>query len=68
MEETGENIIAGCGELHIEICLENLKEYSKCDFNVSNPVVTYKETVTHQSEKSFLVKSQNKHNRMIATS
>lgn len=68
MEETGENVIAGCGELHIEICLENLKEYARCEFNVSNPVVTYKETVTGSSEKPMTVKSQNKHNRMAATS
>merc|ERR1712232_907078 len=32
-EETGEHVIAGCGELHVEICLKDLREeYAQCDF------------------------------------
>ena len=31
-EETGEHIIAGCGELHVEICLKDLRDdYAKCE-------------------------------------
>jgi len=49
-EESGEHVIAGCGELHVEICLKDLiEEYAKCDLKVGNPVVTYKETVTDES-------------------
>ena len=45
-EESGEHIIAGCGELHVEICLKDLiEEYAKCDIIKGDPVVTYKETV-----------------------
>jgi elongation factor 2 len=45
-EESGEHIIAGCGELHVEICLKDLvDEYAKCEIKKSDPVVTYKETV-----------------------
>lgn len=45
-EESGEHIIAGCGELHVEICLNDLvNEYAKCEIKKSDPVVTYKETV-----------------------
>ena len=45
-EESGEHIIAGCGELHVEICLKDLvEEYAKCEIKKSDPVVTYKETV-----------------------
>merc|ERR1712232_1305560 len=33
-EESGEHIIAGCGELHVEICLKDLREeYAQCDFS-----------------------------------
>lgn len=41
-EATGENIIAGVGELHLEICLKDLKEdfcKNAVDFTVSEPVV-----------------------------
>merc|ERR1719352_1286480 len=49
-EESGEHVIAGCGELHVEICLSDLRnEYANCDFTVSDPVVSYRETVTMES-------------------
>jgi len=65
-EETGEHIIAGCGELHVEICLKDLEEeYAKCPIKKGDPVVTYKETVTGESEKDQLSKSPNKHNRLF---
>ena len=63
---TGEHIIAGCGELHIEICLKDLEEeYARIPIIKSDPVVSYKETVTVE-EKSItcLAKSPNKHNRI----
>merc|ERR1711930_4741 len=45
-EESGEHVIAGCGELHVEICLKDLRdEYAGCDFVMSDPVVSYRETV-----------------------
>ena len=64
-EESGEDIIAGCGELHVEICLNDLvNEYAKCEIKKSDPVVTYKETVTDTSSQTCLSKSPNKHNRI----
>jgi len=64
-EESGEHIIAGCGELHIEICLKDLvEEYAKCEIKKSDPVVTYKETVVNTSNQICLAKSPNKHNRL----
>merc|ERR1712238_451124 len=64
-EESGEHVIAGCGELHVEICLKDLREeYAQCDFIVSDPVVSYRETVTTTSSMTVLAKSPNKHNRM----
>merc|ERR1719254_28132 len=63
-EESGEHVIAGCGELHVEICLKDLKEeYAQCDLIISDPVVSYRETVTEES-KTALAKSPNKHNRL----
>lgn len=65
-EESGEHIIAGCGELHVEICLNDLvNEYAKIEIKKSDPVVTYKETVTDLSKQVCLSKSPNKHNRLF---
>merc|ERR1712150_111303 len=64
-EESGEHVIAGCGELHVEICLKDLRdEYAQCDFTVSDPVVSYRETVQDTSSVTCLAKSPNKHNRL----
>jgi len=47
-EESGEHIIAGAGELHLEICLKDLKEEycGGIELKTSDPVVSYRETVT----------------------
>merc|ERR1711972_350002 len=67
-EENGEHVIAGCGELHVEICLKDLKEeYAQCEIVVSDPVVSYRETVTQVSSQTCLAKSPNKHNRIYLT-
>merc|ERR1712056_42246 len=66
-EESGEHVIAGCGELHVEICLKDLREeYAQCEFSVSDPVVSYRETVTETSSVC-LAKSPNKHDRIYLT-
>lgn len=65
-EESGEHVIAGCGELHIEICLKDLEEeYAKCPIKKGDPVVSYKETVIETSSVVCLSKSPNKHNRIF---
>merc|ERR1711866_3504 len=67
-EESGEHIIAGSGELHVEICLKDLREeYAQCDFTVSDPVVSFRETVNELSSQTCLAKSPNKHNRIYLT-
>merc|ERR1711878_239497 len=64
-EESGEHVIAGCGELHVVICLKDLREeYAQCEFTVSDPVVSYRETVNETSSITCLAKSPNKHNRI----
>eukprot|EP01042_Synura_sphagnicola_P002317 gene2317-2776_t len=64
--EAGEHIIAGCGELHLEICLKDLQDdfMKGAPLNISEPVVTYCETVTTESPE-VLSKSANKHNRLF---
>jgi len=65
IEESGEHIIAGAGELHLEICLKDLEEDHACvPIKVSDPVVSYRETVSEESDRVCLSKSPNKHNRI----
>eukprot|EP00992_Anisonema_acinus_P002008 TRINITY_DN10572_c0_g1_i1.p1 TRINITY_DN10572_c0_g1~~TRINITY_DN10572_c0_g1_i1.p1 ORF type:complete len:841 (+),score=243.24 TRINITY_DN10572_c0_g1_i1:59-2581(+) len=66
IEETGEHIVAGAGELHLEICLKDLQEeYMGCELRISEPVVSFRETVTTETENTCLSKSPNKHNRIF---
>jgi elongation factor G len=44
-EETGQTLIAGMGELHLEIIVDRLKREFKVDANVGKPQVAYKETI-----------------------
>ncbi|KAJ9575858.1 hypothetical protein L9F63_007266 [Diploptera punctata] len=51
IEESGEHIIAGAGELHLEICLKDLEEDHACiPLKKSDPVVSYRETVSEESD------------------
>jgi len=64
-EDSGEHIIAGAGELHLEICLKDLEEDHACiAIKKSDPVVSYRETVSAESNQTCLSKSPNKHNRL----
>lgn len=57
---------AGAGELHLEICLSDLvNEYmGGAQINVSDPVVSYRESVSDRSDHTCMAKSPNKHNRI----
>src|SRR6202011_105118 len=50
-EETQQTIIAGMGELHLEIILDRLKREFKVEANVGKPQVAYKEAITKKVEK-----------------
>ncbi|KAI0980659.1 hypothetical protein GJ496_000006 [Pomphorhynchus laevis] len=66
IEESGEHIIAGAGELHLEICLKDLEEDHACiPLKISEPLVSYRETVIDASNQICLAKSPNKHNRLF---
>merc|ERR1712051_698367 len=75
--KTGEHIIAGAGELHLEICLKDLKEqYMRgAGLTVSEPVVSYCEGISGRTggmkedgsgnyPEMIVAKSPNKHNRL----
>ncbi|TFK56763.1 eukaryotic translation elongation factor 2 [Heliocybe sulcata] len=66
INESGEHIVAGAGELHLEICLKDLQEdHAGVPLKISDPVVGYRETVKAESSIVALSKSQNKHNRLF---
>eukprot|EP00529_Nitzschia_sp_RCC80_P000283 CAMPEP_0113441176 /NCGR_PEP_ID=MMETSP0014_2-20120614/941_1 /TAXON_ID=2857 /ORGANISM="Nitzschia sp." /LENGTH=862 /DNA_ID=CAMNT_0000331999 /DNA_START=87 /DNA_END=2675 /DNA_ORIENTATION=+ /assembly_acc=CAM_ASM_000159 len=65
-EESGEHIIAASGELHLEICLQDLQnDFMGTEVKVSDPVVSFRETCTEKSDQTCLAKSANKHNRLF---
>ena len=49
-EETGQTLIAGMGELHLEIIIDRLKREFKVEANIGKPQVAYKETITKKVE------------------
>jgi len=68
-DESGEHIIAGAGELHLEICLKDLRDdyCAGIEIITSEPVVTYRESVSEVSRITCLAKSPNGHNRLYMT-
>ena len=52
-EETGQTILSGMGELHLEILVDRLKREFKCAAIVGKPMVSYVETVTAPAVKAF---------------
>lgn len=65
INESGEHIVAATGELHLEICLNDLQnDHAGIPLKISPPVVSYRETVTAESSMVALSKSPNKHNRI----
>ncbi|MBW3614852.1 MAG: elongation factor G, partial [Actinobacteria bacterium] len=50
-EETGQTIIGGQGELHLEVLVDRMLREFKVDANVGKPQVAYRETITRKAEK-----------------
>ena len=61
-EETGENLLHGMGELHLEIIENRIKTEKGVDVKTSPPIVVYRETVTKKGEE-VEGKTPNKHNK-----
>jgi len=70
--KTGQHIIAGAGELHLEICLKDLRDdfMKGAEIRVSEPIVSFAETITAKTGEDgqfpnpCVSKSPNKHNRL----
>ncbi len=62
-QETGENLMSGMGELHLEITEYRIKNEYGVEIETSEPIVVYRECVSKKSVKDFEGKSPNKHNR-----
>jgi elongation factor 2 len=61
-QETGEHLLSGMGELHLEITQYRIVNDYKVEIEASKPIVVYRETVEHPGGP-FEGKSPNKHNR-----
>ncbi len=61
-QETGEHLISGMGELHLEVTLYRIKNDYKVEVTTSDPIVVYKETAEKRGGP-FEGKSPNKHNK-----
>jgi elongation factor G len=57
-EETGQTLIAGMGQLHLEIYVERIKREYKCECVVGEPRVAYRETPTKSVEFDYKHKKQ----------
>jgi len=63
-QETGEALLAGMGELHLEITVYRLEEEQGIKVSVSEPIVVYRESISSENKgRAFEGKSPNRHNR-----
>ena len=56
--ESGQTVICGMGELHLEILVDRMKREFKVDANVGQPQVAYRETISSQVEVDYTHKKQ----------
>ncbi|OKL42924.1 elongation factor G [Pseudovibrio exalbescens] len=57
-EESGQTIIAGMGELHLDIIVDRMKREFKVEANIGAPQVAYRETITKSAEVDYTHKKQ----------
>jgi elongation factor 2 len=62
-QETGEHLMSGMGELHLEIIEDRIKREKGVEVQTSPPIVTYREAIMKETPDSFEGKSPNKHNK-----
>ena len=63
-EETGEHLLHGMGELHLEIIENRIRTEKGLDVTTSEPIVVYREAITKESQEA-MGKSPNKHNHLF---
>jgi elongation factor G len=57
-EESGQTIIAGMGELHLDIIVDRMRREFKVEANIGQPQVAYRETITQSAEVDYTHKKQ----------
>ncbi len=57
-EETGDTIISGMGELHLEVYIERMRREYQAEVDTSPPRVAYRETITQKAEFDYIHKKQ----------
>src|SRR5210317_358177 len=57
-EESGQTIMKGMGELHLDILVDRLKREFKVSANIGAPQVAYRETISHEVEHAYTHKKQ----------
>ena len=65
-QETGEYLLSGAGELHLEIALKDLAREYNVEVNATEPTVVYRESIREEAGP-FMGKSPNKHNKLWFT-
>jgi len=63
-QETGEHLMHGMGELHLEVIENRILKEKGVEVTTSPPIVVYRETVTRKSDGEYEGKSPNKHNKL----
>jgi len=63
-EETGEHLVSGMGELHLEVIENRIKTEKGVEVVTSAPIVVYREAIVSESNQDGEGKSPNKHNRL----
>jgi len=66
-EDTGEMLLSGMGELHLEVIENRIKTEKNMDVKTSNPIVVYREAILRASPNPAEGKTPNKHNRLYFT-
>ncbi|MNL16262.1 Elongation factor G [compost metagenome] len=57
-EESGQTIISGMGELHLDIIVDRMRREFKVEANIGQPQVAYRETITKKTDKDYTHKKQ----------
>jgi elongation factor G len=57
-EESGQTIIKGMGELHLDIIVDRMKREFKVEANIGAPQVAYRETISNSAEVTYIHKKQ----------